>query len=385
MIEEIKKVLTFYVLANKLKTTIVDEVNNYSVADNIFGSMILAIAMDSEFKETDNVGKILRMMLLDDFQALNSNYSIENTLKKGKQYKDEINEVSSLETKESKLIFKYRKLNGYLTNLIIEKEHSLEYSTLENEGIKILGPKNSDDYSKCKEIFNFYYLNFRLKNKVRSGWDNKHWNINSKRIERVSEHIVGTIALAIAMDSEFDYNNEINFNRKIEIDKIIKLLAIHEIGEALIGDITPFDGITKEEKEEMEHKAIIESIGNLCDKKNLIEMIFEFDDHFSQKSQFAYFCDKIEADLQSKIYQDSGLHHSLDNQKNNCVFASPKIQQMLKNGAQTAFDIWYEWDVNIYKDSNEFPEFANMLKVVRDNNLLTLNNNVNKQKIKNYE
>ena len=57
-IEEIRKTLTFYVLANKLKTTIIDEINNYSVADNIFGSMILAIAMDSEFKETANLGKL---------------------------------------------------------------------------------------------------------------------------------------------------------------------------------------------------------------------------------------------------------------------------------------------------------------------------------------
>ena len=190
------------------------------------------------------------------------------------------------------------------------------------------------------------------------------------------------------MDSELDYKNEMNFNRKIEIDKIIKLLAIHEIGEALIGDITPFDGITKEEKEEkeeMEHKAIIDVIGNLCDKNNLIEIIFEFDDHFSSESKFAYFCDKIEADLQSKIYQDRGLHHSLDNQKNNCVFAIPKVQQMLKNGAQTAFDIWYEWDINIYKDSNKFPEFADMLKVARDNNLFTLDNKANKQKIKKLE
>ena len=43
-VEEIKNTLTFYTQANKLKTTIIDEVNNYSVADNIFGSMMLAIA-----------------------------------------------------------------------------------------------------------------------------------------------------------------------------------------------------------------------------------------------------------------------------------------------------------------------------------------------------
>lgn len=43
--------------------------------------------------------------------------------------------------------------------------------------------------------------------------------------------------------------------------------------------------------------------------------------------------------------------------------------------------IWYEWDVNIYKDSFAFPEFADMLKIVRDNNIFSLNNGVIKQKI----
>lgn len=104
-IEEIKQTLIFYVLANKLKTTLVDEINNYSVADNIFGSMILATAMDSEFKETDNVGKLLRMMLLDDFSKLNPNYPIQDVLKKGKQYKEEIDEARSLQTKKLKTYF----------------------------------------------------------------------------------------------------------------------------------------------------------------------------------------------------------------------------------------------------------------------------------------
>ena len=380
-IEEIKNALTFYVLANKLKTTIVDENHNYSVADTIFGSMILAIAMDSEFKETDNVGKLLRMMLLDDFSKLNPNYSIQDILKKGKQYKEEIDEARSLQTKESKLIFKYKMLDYSLTQLLSEQGDTLQYLELLKEGIKIFRPKDSDEYSKYEEIFRFYYFNFKLKNKVRSGWDNKHWNVNSERIERISEHIIGTIALAIAMDSEFDYNEKINAERNFEIDEIIKLLAIHEVGETLIGDITPFDGITPEQKKEMEHKAMIDVVGNLSDKREFLDSLFDFDEQLSNESKFARFCDKMEADLQSKLYQDSGLHRSLDDQSNNFIFESSKIQQMLEDGAQTIFDLWYGLDINIYKDSFAFPEFANMLKVVRDNNIFTLNNGVIKQKV----
>ena len=380
-IEEIRKTLTFYVLANKLKTTIIDEDNNYSVADHIYGSMILAIAMDSEFKETDNLGKLLRMMVLDEFSRLNPNYSFQENLKKGNQFKMEIDEVRSLQTIESKLIFKYKMLDFLLTKMLSEKGNSLEYKDLLEEGIKILRFGNSLSYSVYEEIFKFYYLNFRLKNKVRTGWDKKHWNINSDRIERISEHIVGTIVLSIIMDSEFDYNQELDFVRNINMDEVIKMLAIHEVGEILIGDITPFDGITPEKKKEMEHSAIYDVIGNLTDKKNLLDTIFAFEGRFGNEGKFAHFCDKIEADLQSKFYQDSGLHHSLDDQSNNCVFKSSKVQEMLKSGAKTAFDIWYGWDINIYKDNKRFPEFANILRVIRDNNIFKLNNGVIKLKV----
>ena len=137
-IEEIRKILNFYILANKLKTTIVDEINNYSVADNIFGSMILAIAMDSEFKETANLGKLLRMIVLDEFSRLNPNYSFLENLKKGNQYKNEIDEARSLQTKESKLIFKYKMLDFSLTKLLSEEGNNLEYIDLLEEGMKIL-------------------------------------------------------------------------------------------------------------------------------------------------------------------------------------------------------------------------------------------------------
>ena len=263
-------------------------------------------------------------------------------------------------------------LDFSLTKLISEKENSLNYNELLKEGIEIFKPKNASEYYKYEQIFKFYYLNYRLKNKIRSGWDKNHWNISSDRIERISEHIIGTICLAVVLDSEFNYNDKTNPNRNIKIDKILKLLAIHEIGETLIGDITPFDGITKEEKQEMEHQAMIDAVGNLTDRENLIAMLFDFDELLSNEAKFAYFCDKIEADLQSKIYQDSGLQHSLDDQHNNCVFSSQKTKQMLENGAKTAFDIWYYYDENIYKDSIEFPEFYIILKVVKDNNLFDL-------------
>lgn len=363
-IDEIRKTLNFYVYSNELKNKIIDEPNNYSVADFLFGSMILATAIDSEFKETSNLSKIYRMLFLSEFSRLHPDYDFEN-LKLGKQYAKELLEVRNKKTNDSKLVYKYKTLELLLTKLIKEKENNIPKSDLIKIGSNIISSLYNREPSECEEIFKFYYLNFRLKDKVRTGWDSKHWNVKSKRIETVSEHIVGTIGLAIGSNSEFEYN--------IDNDKILKMLVIHEIGETLIGDITPFDGITPEQKKEIEHKAMRTALGNLKEKDSMLSLLFEFDDEKTPEAIVSHYDDKMEADLQSKIYLEKGMHHSLDDQKNNVVFNSSKVQQMVKNGAKDAFDIWYEWDKHIYANDKRFPEYENMLKIAKVNDLLLLN------------
>ena len=269
-----------------------------------------------------------------------------------------------MNTENGKLVFKYKMLDLLLTKLIREKESNITPSELIKEGSTIISSLCGKQPYECEEIFKFYYLNFRLKNRVRTGWDSKHWNVKSDRIETISEHVVGTIGLAMVLNSEFEYN--------FDTDKELKMLVIHETGETLIGDITPFDGITPEKKKEIEHQAMRDALGNLKEKDSLLNLLFEFDEQETPEAKCSHYCDKIEADLQAKIYQDKGMHHSLDDQKNNVVFNSSKVQQMVKDGAKDAFDIWYEWDKTIYTGDNQFPEFANILKIARENNLLYL-------------
>lgn len=207
---------------------------------------------------------------------------------------------------------------------------------------------------KFKNAMRFYLIATQLKYKIRSGWDENHWNISKERIESIAEHVYGACILAISIASEFECG--------IDLNKVIKMLVIHELGEVIIGDITPFDNISKEEKLQIEHDAIIKVIGDLASKDELIALMFEFDERKTKEAIFAYHCDKLEADIQSKVYQDMGCHHSLDDQENNVVFKSAKVQQMVANGAQTAFDIWYEWDKGIYDDDAIFAQMLDFVK-----------------------
>ena len=72
--------------------------------------------------------------------------------------------------------------------------------------------------------------------------------------------------LAIAMNSEYEYN--------IDITKVIMMLAVHELEEILIGDLTQFQ-ISKAEKKIIGHKAVEKVLTGLIDKKQIMDLILE--------------------------------------------------------------------------------------------------------------
>ena len=62
---------------------------------------------------------------------------------------------------------------------------------------------------KLNDAMRFYLLATSLKYKIRSGWDETHWNVSKERIESIAEHIYGTCILAISIDSEFELDIDI--------------------------------------------------------------------------------------------------------------------------------------------------------------------------------
>lgn len=214
------------------------------------------------------------------------------------------------------------------------------------------------DYMKIDTVMRFYLLATKLKYKIRSGWNSEHWNIDSDRLESIAEHVYGCLILALGIFSEYRY--------RIDINKVMTMLVLHEIGEVFIPDITPFMGISLEEKMAIEHKAMSKVLDGLLKKDEYLNLLYEFDEGKTAEARFAYMIDKIEADIQSKLYQDMGCHHSLSEQENNITFRSDKVQKMVEDGAEEPFDIWYLYDKDKYDGE---PTFSKILKYVKDNDL----------------
>ena len=145
-----------------------------------------------------------------------------------------------------------------------------------------------------ENVVRYYVLCNKLKDVIRTGW--KNWNVKRDRIESVAEHIFGVQMLAIAMKSEYDYKD-------VDIMKVLYMLAVHELEEIYIGDLTLFQ-IADGKKKELGHKAVKKVLGNLIDKPQIESLTLEFDARKTKEAKFAYWCDKLECDLQSKIYDE---------------------------------------------------------------------------------
>lgn len=149
--------------------------------------------------------------------------------------------------------------------------------------------------SKPANVISYYVLCNKLKDVIRSGW--QKWHVERERLESIAEHVYGVQMLAIAMYSEYDYD--------LNIEKVILMLAIHELEETVIGDLVPFE-ITKEKKTKIGHEAVEKILDGISDKMDLKALIYEFDAESTSEAKFAHLCDKLEADIQCKLYDEEG-------------------------------------------------------------------------------
>ena len=200
--------------------------------------------------------------------------------------------------------------------------------------------------SKEENVIKFYVTCNKLKNVIRTGW--KDWNVKRERLESVAEHVYGVQMLAIAMKYEFQYD--------IDMMKVIFMLAIHEIGESVIGDLTLFD-ISKEEKNKIEMEAVSNILKGILNGKEIEELFIEFEERKTKEAQFAFYCDKLECDLQCKIYDEEHCVDLSDQESNN-IINDPMVNKLLMGGESWS-SMWLNFGQERYKYDEYFTKVSN--------------------------
>ncbi|MEI2664178.1 HD domain-containing protein [Rossellomorea sp. LJF3] len=139
-------------------------------------------------------------------------------------------------------------------------------------------------------ILELVKLGEKLKSEMRHSW------LSNGRQESVAEHTWRVSLMAMLMEP---YLTE-----KVDSEKLLKMIIIHDLVEAEAGDIPAFDTMkdsaVKEQKELNERKSI-ERIRDMLDDplgKEFYELWHEFEEKETYEAKVANALDKLEAQIQ---------------------------------------------------------------------------------------
>ncbi len=125
-----------------------------------------------------------------------------------------------------------------------------------------------------------------LKEVVRAGWV----RAGVQNPESVAAHSWGMAMLATQMCPE-----------ELDLKRVLQLCILHDVAEVKVGDITPHDNVSAEEKHRLESEAI-DSMG--IDAKDIFD---EYEAQITPESQFVRHLDKLDMALQAEIYEAQNL------------------------------------------------------------------------------
>ena len=146
----------------------------------------------------------------------------------------------------------------------------------------------------------FFHLLERLKTTPRAGW--RRFGIAD--CESISDHMYRMSILTMMAPS--------SLSTKLDMAKCCRMALIHDMAESLVGDITPVDPVSKEEKSRREAATMDYICTNLLGKFNgglngteMRAIWQEYEDSATAESLFVHDVDKIELLLQMVEYERS--------------------------------------------------------------------------------
>ncbi|HKP76817.1 MAG TPA: HD domain-containing protein, partial [Longimicrobiaceae bacterium] len=151
------------------------------------------------------------------------------------------------------------------------------------------------------DLLRFFHLAGRLKETPRAGWALR--GIGAP--ESVAEHSHRVALLALVLSPRAD--------PPLDVARCVAMALVHDLAEASVGDITPYDGIDAAEKRRREDEAMRE-LAALAGDGGLLELWREYDAASSPEARFVKELDKLETVLQAWEYgtREEVGHAALD-------------------------------------------------------------------------
>jgi len=156
----------------------------------------------------------------------------------------------------------------------------------------------SDD---AGDLLRFFHLAGRLKTTPRAGWALR--GIGEPESVAEHSHRVALLAMVLAPRAQ----------PPLDAQRCVAMALVHDLAEALVGDITPYDGIEPADKRRREDEAMRE-LAALAGDDRLLALWREYDAAASPEARFVKELDKLETVLQAWEYgtREEVGHAALD-------------------------------------------------------------------------
>ncbi|GAO47379.1 metal dependent phosphohydrolase [Saitoella complicata NRRL Y-17804] len=192
----------------------------------------------------------------------------------------------------------------------------------------------------AKSPLAYFHLLTRLKTTPRTGWVNH----NVPNPESIADHMyrMGMITMLCP-------------DATINKDRCVKIALVHDVAEAIVGDITPLDGVSKEDKHRLELEAMHKITKELLppsmsvQSDEIMSLWEEYENCSTKEARFVKDVDKFELLLQAVEYERAGKG-DMDLEQFYGVYNAIKL------------DFMKEWADEVLKEKEEMWEEFKMAK-----------------------
>ncbi|CAL1358578.1 unnamed protein product [Linum trigynum] len=151
----------------------------------------------------------------------------------------------------------------------------------------------SPSSSSAASAIDFLSLCHQLKTTKRAGWVKR----DVRDPESIADHMYRMGLMGLILPDIPGINR----------DKCVKMAIVHDIAEAIVGDITPSDGVPKEEKSRKEAEALdhmCKLLGGGSRAEEIAQLWKEYEDNSSPEAKMVKDFDKVEMILQALEYEN---------------------------------------------------------------------------------
>lgn len=178
--------------------------------------------------------------------------------------------------------------------------HALARRTrAESHSVRIARPvrastdENMAEASSASRAVDFFQLTEQLKRTPRTGWVNH----GVDKPESIADHMYRMSLMAMVAAKEMP---------GLDQNRCVKLALIHDLAEAIVGDITPNDPVSKEEKNKMESDAMAKiraMLGDALGGEDMEALWHEYEDQVTDEAKLLKDLDKLEMIMQAGEYE----------------------------------------------------------------------------------